>query len=112
VSPSDLKQLAEQISIPMHHLQYILEQLKLYISDSTVWAFGSRVKGSNRSASDLDLAVLCDIETAKEQLPKLNMVFIESDIPFKIQLLDFNRIPENMQENIKKRYVILYQPEE
>jgi hypothetical protein len=60
----------------------------------------------------LDLAILCDKETAKKQLPKLNEIFIESDIPFRVQLLDFNRLPENMQGNIKKRYVILYQPEE
>ena len=111
MSPSDLKQLEKQISIPIHQLQYILEQIKSHIPDSTVWAFGSRVKGSNRPASDLDLAVLCDKETAKKKLPKLNEVFIESDVPFKIQLLDFKRLPENMQENIVKKHVILYQPE-
>ena len=93
-------------------MRYLLEQLKLYIPDATVWAFGSRVKGSNRTSSDLDLAVLCDKETATKQLPKLNEVFIESDIPFKVQLLDFNRLPVNMQDNIKKKYIILYRPDE
>jgi predicted nucleotidyltransferase len=112
MNPADLQQLAEQITVPAHHLSYLLEQLKLYIPDATVWAFGSRVKGSNRTSSDLDLAVLCDKQTAKKQLPKLNEVFIESEIPFKVQLLDFNRLPVNMQENIKKKYVILYRPEE
>jgi predicted nucleotidyltransferase len=112
VNPADLQQLAKQTAIPVSHLGYIVEQLKLYIPDATVWAFGSRVKGSNRTSSDLDLAVLCDEETAQKQLPKLNEVFIESDIPFKVQLLDFNRLPVNMQENIEKKYVILYQPEE
>lgn len=109
---ADLQKLAELIAVPAHHLRYLLEQLRLYIPDATVWAFGSRVKGSNRTSSDLDLAVLCDKETAKKQLPKLNEVFIESDIPFKVQLLDFNRLPANMQENIKKKYVILYRPDE
>jgi len=112
VNPNDLEQLAEQISIPIRHLSYLLEQLKLYIPDATVWAFGSRVKGSSRTSSDLDLAVLCDKHVAQKQLPKLNEVFIESDIPFKVQLLDFNRLPVNMQENIKKKYVILCRPNE
>jgi predicted nucleotidyltransferase len=112
VNPADLQQLNEQITVPVRHLRYLLEQLKLYIPDATVWAFGSRVKGSNRTSSDLDLAVLCDKQTAKKQLPKLNEVFIESDIPFKVQLLDFNRLPANMQENIEKKYVILYRPDE
>lgn len=112
MNPADLEQLNKQISIPVRHLSYLLEQLKLYIPDATVWAFGSRVKGSNRTSSDLDLAVLCDKQTAKKQLPKLNEVFIESDIPFKVQLLDFNRLPVNLQENIKKKYIILYRPDE
>jgi len=112
VNPADLQQLTEQITVSVRYLRYLLEQLKLYIPDATVWAFGSRVKGSNRTSSDLDLAVLCDKQTAQKQLPKLNEVFIESDIPFKVQLLDFNRLPVNMQENIKKKYVILYRPDE
>ena len=111
MNPSDLKKLAQKIAVPIYHLQYILEQFELYIPDSVVWTFGSRIKGANRPASDLDLAVLCDKQTAKEQLPKLNEVFIESDIPFKVQLLDFNRLPENIQENIKENYIIIYKPE-
>lgn len=112
MNPADLQQLAEQITVPVSHLGYLVEQLKLYIPDATVWAFGSRVKGSNRASSDLDLAILCDKPTAQKQLPKLNEVFIESDIPFKVQLLDFNRLPANIQENIKQKYVIFYHPDE
>ena len=112
MNPADLQQLAEQITVPVRHLEYLLEQVKLYIPDATIWAFGSRVKGSNRTSSDLDLAVLCDKQTARKQLLKLNEVFTESNIPFKVQLLDFNRLPVNMQENIKKKYVILYRPDE
>lgn len=110
MNPSDLQTLASQITVSVPHLQYLLEQLKLYIPDATIWAFGSRVKGSHHPASDLDLAILCDKETAQKILPKLNDVFIESNIPFKIQLLDFNRLPPDMQENIKTKYVILCKP--
>jgi predicted nucleotidyltransferase len=57
VNLSDLKQLAKQISVPINHLQYIVEQFELYTPNATVWAFGSRAKGSNRPASNLDLAI-------------------------------------------------------
>ena len=110
MNPSNLKELAEQIAVPAPHLRYILEQIKIYIPEAIVWVFGSRVKGGHRPASDLDLAIICDKETAKNALPKLNEVFIESDLTFKVQLLDFNRLPENMQANIIKKYVVLYQP--
>ncbi|MBN2020161.1 MAG: nucleotidyltransferase domain-containing protein [Sedimentisphaerales bacterium] len=109
---SDVQALAERITIPVPYLRYILEQIELYIPRTTVWAFGSRIKSSHRPTSDLDLAVLCDKETAKSQLLKLVEVFVESDIPFKVQLLDFNRLPENMQENIKKEFVVLHQADE
>jgi predicted nucleotidyltransferase len=111
VNPSDLQTLAAQIAVPVPHLRYLLEQLKLYVPLATVWAFGSRIKGSHHPASDLDMAILCDKETAKV-LPKLNDILVESDLPFKVQLLDFNRLPPNMQENIKTKYVVLYQPQE
>jgi len=110
VNPADLKALAEQVAISVPHLRYLLEQIELYIPKATVWAFGSRIKWSHRPASDLDLAVHCDKETAKTILPELIEVFIESDLPFKVQILDFNRLPKNMQENIQKKYVPLYQP--
>ena len=110
MNPSDLQTLAGQIAVPLPHLNYLLEQLKLYIPTAAVWVFGSRIKGSHRPASDLDLAVLCDKETAHKILPKLNDVFIESNLPFKVQLLDFNRLPPNMQDNIKKNYVVLFHP--
>ena len=112
MKPADLQELAEQIAVPVPHLRYLIEQIELYIPAATVWAFGSRVKWSHHPASDLDLAVLCDKETAKKVLPKLNDVLVESDLPFKVQLLDFNRLPANMQENIKKEFVVLYQPKE
>ncbi|MFA5554679.1 MAG: nucleotidyltransferase domain-containing protein [Phycisphaerae bacterium] len=112
MNPLNLKELAEQISVPVPHLRYLLKQIEFYIPKETVWAFGSRIKGTHRNASDLDLAIICGKEIAKKVLPKLNDIFIESNLPFKVQLLDFNRLPENMQENIKKKYVVLYNPNE
>lgn len=109
MNPSDFEELTRQIAIPAEHLRYLLEKIKLYIPNATVWAFGSRVAWSHRPASDLDLAVHCDKQTAKKDIPKLNETLRESDIPFKVQILDFNRLPENMQANIKKKYIVLYQ---
>lgn len=112
MNPANFKQLAEQIAISVRHLRYLLEQVEWHIPKATVWAFGSRIKWSHRPESDLDLAVHCDKETARKGIPKLNDALQESDLPFKVQILDFNRLPVNMQQNIKKNYLVLYQPEE
>ena len=113
MSKADLNALCEQVAVSAEHLRCLLDEIERYISDATVWAFGSRVTGRHRPASDLDLAVHCDKETAQKDLPRLNEALIESDLPFKAQLLDFDRLPENMQANIKEKYVVLYpSPEE
>jgi predicted nucleotidyltransferase len=93
VNPPNLKELAEQIAISVRHLRYLLEQIEWHVPKATVWAFGSRIKWTQRPESDLDLAVLCDKEIAQKILPKLNYSLDESDLPFKVQILDFNRLP-------------------
>jgi predicted nucleotidyltransferase len=112
VNKTDFNLLCQQIAISAEHLQFLLDEIGRHIPNATVWAFGSRVTGEHRPASDLDLAVHCDKETALKKLPKLNERLIESDLPFKVQLLDYNRLPENMQGNIKEKYVVLYPPQE
>lgn len=108
---SEIDTLCKQIAISSEQLRCLLDEIERTIPRATVWAFGSRVKGEHRPASDLDLAVHCDKETARKELLKLNERLIESDLPFKVQLLDYNRLPETMQKNISKKYVVLYQPQ-
>ena len=112
MSKADLSTLCQQIAVSARHMQYLLDEIHRHIPKVMVWAFGSRVTGQHRPASDLDLAVHCDKETARKDLPALNEVLIESDLPFKVQLLDFNRLPENMQATIKTKYVVIYQQQE
>ena len=104
--------LCEKVAISPEHMRYLLDEIERYIPNATVWAFGSRIDGTHRPASDLDLAVHCDKETARNDLPRLNEALIESDLPFKVQFLDYDRMPEHMRNNIKSKYRVLYQPKE
>jgi len=98
------------IAVSEPHRCFILHQIERFLPKATVWAFGSRVKGTCRPASDLDLAVHCDKQTALTSLIQLNAVLEESDIPYKVQVLDYNRLPKNMQDNIKQEYAVFYAP--
>lgn len=111
MNKADFNLLCQQVAVSAEHLQFLLDEIRTIIPKATVWAFGSRVDGTYRPASDLDLAVHCDKETAFKDLPRLKERLIESDLPFKVQLLDFDRLPENMKQNIKRNYVVLYQPQ-
>jgi predicted nucleotidyltransferase len=71
--------------------------------------YGSRTNGRAHSGSDLDLVLktknnkpldITEFMNFKESLR-------QSNIPFLVDVLDWNRIPEYFQENIKKNYEIL-----
>lgn len=97
-----------KVAVSADHLRMLLELIERFIPAATVWAFGSRIKGTHLPASDLDLAVHCDRQTAADALLKFRDALEESNLPFKVQVLDYHTLPENMQSNIKSGYVEIY----
>ena len=107
-----MKKILEKIDIDAKHLKEILTILKMRAPDSTVIAFGSRVEFTAKPNSDLDLAIICDKKTAQKAIPRIVDDFQESDIPFNIDILDYNRLPDNIKKNIDKEFVEIYHPEQ
>ncbi len=75
-----------------------------------VWAYGSRVSGNAHEGSDLDLVIR---SKAGEKLPldlflKFKEKIQHSNIPIIVELFDWQRIPENFQDNIKKQHEVLF----
>jgi type I restriction enzyme S subunit len=74
--------------------------LARHLPDTTVWAFGSRVSFKARPDSDLDLVAF----TRPDQKPAvaaLREAFEESDLPFRVDLLEWDDLPENFKKNIE-----------
>ena len=92
------------IDVENRHLRLLRELLSAYLTNKTVWAYGSRVKWKASPVSDLDLVVWratgLEVANAKD-------AFVESDLPFTVQLLVWEDIPEDFKENIRKKYVVL-----
>ncbi len=70
-----------------------------------ILAFGSRVDGSAHEASDLDIVVRGDIDLEEFIAFKENLN--NSNIPFLIDVLNWNLIPDYFKDNINKQYEIL-----
>jgi len=95
------------ISIEERHLDMLKQILNLHIPNCEVRAFGSRVNGTNRKYSDLDLAIVGNGKLDNRSLWKLKNSLMESRLPFRVDILDYNAISENFRKIIDKEYVSL-----
>ena len=67
-----------------------------------VYAFGSRVHGHNlKPFSDLDLCLRADAPVPAAILSKLNAAFEDSNLPFKVDVVDWNAISPEFRTAIE-----------
>ena len=95
----------QRMHIEERHLQMVKDILDQY--PYTFYVFGSRVKGNVKRLSDLDLCFFEPI-TAKE-LNALEEAFEESDLPYKVDLVNWHKCDETFQDIIL-RQMVCFQP--
>ncbi len=81
-------------------IQRILQQ---YLSGYSVLAFGSRVDGPCKTFSDLDLAIISKQTMPLSLMAEVAEAFSESDLPFKVDLIDWATTSEMFRERILAR---------
>ena len=86
---------------PRHHeiVRKILKQ-----ADARFFAFGSRVKGTHRPFSDLDLCYMDPVPTSV--LNKIEADFVESDLPFVVDIVDYQKCSLAFQKIIDNDAII------
>lgn len=72
-----------------------------------VWAFGSRAKRTSRKYSDLDLCVIADQPLALSLRAILAEAFSESDLPWKVDVVDWAATGDVFREVIEGDRVVL-----
>jgi type I restriction enzyme S subunit len=75
-----------------------------------VWAFGSRAKGTAKPFSDLDLVILGIQPLTLSTLAELADDFSESDLPFKVDIVDWATTGERFRKVIEAERVVLQHP--
>lgn len=96
-----------RLDVPPAHLAVVLSILRRHVPDREVWAFGSRVRGTAKAHSDLDLAVLGDAPLGLSVLASLEESFRESDLPWKVDVVDWATTSEVFRRIIEEeRHVI------
>ncbi len=95
------------IDIKPHDLKVVKLILERRVPGYEVWAFGSRVKGTARSYSDLDLVILSQERIPLRELCYIKEDFEESTIPFRVDVLDWSTVTDSFRNVIKECYEII-----
>ena len=80
--------------------EILLALLARHLPRVEVWAYGSRISGSARPDSDLDLAIFVRADQ-RLQVSILREALEESGLSFRVDLLAWDSLPESFKANIK-----------
>lgn len=75
--------------------------------DAKIWVFGSRATGRARLYSDLDLALDAGRRLTLDELARLAEAFSESDLPYKVDLIDWHAIDDRFRRLVAAERVAL-----
>ena len=95
------------IDVSPSQLETVTRILAEHVPDCEVRAFGSRAAWTAKDYSDLDLAVVCDGVLGLDVLGRLKEAFEESDLPFRVDVLDWHAISSSFQKVIEKKYEVV-----
>lgn len=84
--------------------------LRQHVPDRKVLVFGSRATWTAKDYSDLDLAILGEQPLSADATSALTEGFGESDLPFKVDLVDWARIDEFFRDIIRRDGVVVQIP--
>ncbi|MER2493237.1 nucleotidyltransferase family protein [Catenovulum sediminis] len=97
------------INITAAEKQIIEQIIKQSLPDNVqVYVFGSRTKNQNRQYSDLDIVLKCDKKVSPELLINLKEEFMESDLPFRVDITDWHRLSESFKPCIEKDLIQIH----
>ena len=97
------------IDIEEKHLIEIRRILQQQVPDCEVRAFGSRIDGTAKKFSDLDLALVGPEKLNRRIKSLLKEAFAASNIPMTVDILDYNAVSKEFQAVIDRRYEIIQQ---
>jgi len=95
------------IDVSPDQLQTIKDILKRHAPDCEVRAFGSRFKWTAKDHSDLDLAFVGSEKLPFKKLSALKNAFEESDLPYRVDVLDWHSISPEFQKVIEQGYEVI-----
>ena len=99
--------MSSSLQISDQELAIVKTILQQYVTDIPVWAYGSRVKGTAKRYSDLDLALVTKEPLTFLQLAKLENAFSDSELEWKVDIVDWASASDEFKQIVLQNYIEL-----
>ncbi len=84
----------------------IVRLILALVPDAKIYLFGSQATGKARPSSDIDIAIDTGKPLPNVVIDEIKSVLEGSNILYKIDVLDFNKVENDMKESILKERII------
>lgn len=97
----------DKLFLKEKHLNILKNIFDTLCPNVVVTAYGSRIKGLAHDGSDLDLAILTPLPEGV-YLYEIEEAINNSDLPFLVDIFEFEKLPENFKQQILKKNIVIY----
>ncbi len=102
--------LEPPVNLSIKHWNIVRNILQKHVPEYEIWAFGSRAKGTAKLYSDLDLAIISNQALNLAVSAALENDFTESDLPWKVDVVDWATTSETFRKIIEREKVVIQLP--
>jgi type I restriction enzyme S subunit len=102
-----MKSLMPNIDLNQLDWSQVARILQERVPEFDVWAFGSRVKWTAKSHSDLDLAIITDKPLSLARFAEIREDFDESVLPFRVDIVDWAATSDTFRRIIERDKLVL-----
>jgi len=93
------------IDLTPENLAIVKNIFGAFVPDGEVFVFGSRAKSPAKRHSDLDLVIKRNGALERDVLRKLKTAFEESDLPFRVDIVEWATTKETFRNIIQNEMV-------
>jgi predicted nucleotidyltransferase len=94
------------IDVDPVHLQTIRRVFAEQVPGCEVRVFGSRINGTAKKYSDLDVAVVARERMTRDAFCRLKEAFEMSDLPFRVDVVEWNALSAEFKGVIQAKYEV------
>lgn len=99
------------INLDSDSLTLLKTILKEHLPTYEIWLFGSRATPHIKPHSDIDLAIITEKSLETGIMAGLILSLSESDLPYKVDLVDWSTIDDTFKNIIRKNYSVIQSKE-